>query len=124
MGDDIREHLDTVARKDMAGAFIIASLANTAKPHSPGFQPFHEPSSVRSKYRGQEIAVDIVYTIRVNGATLHVHLEIDKGGRLSSHALPYTVFDSPIALVERFIDVFPELFRRTGDHQSHEGDGG
>lgn len=88
-----------------AGKPVIVGHATHGKmPHE----------SIREvEYKGHNIIIRTSYDIKIDGKPLHGHVYVDRGGMVSTHAMPTYSFASTVDLVKKLIDAFPTEFDRT-----------
>ena len=65
------------------------------------------------EYKGHNITIRTSYDIKIDGKRLQGHVYVDRGGMVSTHAMPTYSFASTVDLVKKLIDAFPTEFDRT-----------
>lgn len=73
----------------------------------------HADSTTReTTHKGHKVKIVTTYKVLVDGKEIQPHLTVDNGGRVYSHAMPFTNFGSALDLVCAVIDQYPEAFSK------------
>ncbi len=68
------------------------------------------------EHLGNAIEIETTYAIKINGVVYKTHVMLGEDGGLTTHAIPYRIFQSMPDLIKALIELYPNEFN---NHQNH-----